>query len=569
MLLEKYPEKTTVPHANLPEGFEKGQVFTPKYLADWAGILLAERLARNRTLTVLDPACGDGELLLAIQSSMPRAKLIGVDIDPVALSDAQKRLSKKALLIRRDMLVFQPNDEDDWQSNVDAIISNPPWGADTLQSSTDLRTAGFTLATGQYDSWSLFLELSLRLLRNGGYAVFILPDSIFAPEHAATRRMLTEQYSLEVIARLGEGIFKGVFRGTVLILVRKSHPVPNQQIEILRLSRTKRQAIIAGYLTLQDARTSDAHRVLQSRFLADGTARWDIDVRTHETRTLEKIEAKGGNWADLLVSGRGVEISKKGAVRTCTMCNYSIPAPTKPRTVVCRSCGSTCHSDEMLLNNVTRPVTPSHDGYIPFVVGEDIGRYQLTCSRELALNVAGLNYKTLDIYASERLLVRKTGVGLKATLTDKNAATNQVVFHFSLKNNLKDWDFYLPYILGVMSSRIMFAYHLRKSGESEWRSHPYVTPKTLRGLPIPVPEQGTQNWMQAHMIAQLVRQHLKTGGRDNSLDLKIECLVAGLFDMSSDDIVWAKHVISSAQDLEPMRALGSFDETSVSAERVQ
>ena len=560
---------------NSLDGIEKGQVFTPKYLADWVAHLLAEKLPPHQSTTILDPACGNGELLVSVAPLLQNAKLIGVDIDPAALSSAQDRTPNNCQFYLGDMLsrscptpflskgTYKP-----MPKKVDAIIANPPWGADTFKSKSELQSTGFTLASGQYDSWCLFVELSLALLKRKGRAAFILPDAIFLPEHEATRRLLVNNYSIELIARLGEGIFKGIHRGTVVVVVQNIKPTTNHLIDVFRLSKSERRTIAYDKDSLTTSQRSLSHSVPQSRFLKNQLTRWDIDVNSNERKTIEKIESCSGNWADLLIWGRGVEISKKGSVRCCENCSFVIPAPIKPREIICRRCGLASYSETMPLRHVISKLNNSKEGFTPFVAGEDIGRYKLTSSRQIAMNIDGLNYKNIAIYSKERILIRKTGVGLKATLTKIKAISNQVVFHFIPKPEIEDWNFYLPYVLGVLSSRIIFAYHLKKSGENEWRSHPYVTPTILATLPIPVPEKGKSTWTQAHAVADAVRYHLETGGVEKESDLRIERLVAGIFRLSTRDIAWTKKVISSAQNLEPMKSLNNFDETSVFAELV-
>ena len=278
------------------------------------------------------------------------------------------------------------------------------------------------------------------------------------------------------------------------------------------------------------------------------------------------MDSEGGNWSELILSGRGVELSKKGIVKACRNCGHATPAPTRPRDVICAGCGQTAHSEEMLTERIVVSESNGMPGFMPLIVGEDIGRYDLSCSRQIKLNVPGINYKHQELYGQERLLVRKTGIGLKATVTDKVAASNQVVFHYVPRS--KDMNFFLYYVLGVLSSRTMFAYHLRKSGENEWRSHPYVTPKSLAALPIPTPEVGSRAWRQATEIATRVKKHLIHKGRDKKLDLEIEGLVAGLYGLDRSDLGWVKQVICDAQNLEPMRALGEFDSSSISIEMV-
>jgi len=148
----------------LPADFEKGQVFTPRFLASWVSLLLAERLGDDWRGRILDPACGDGELLDAALEYLPNAKLVGFDIDTDAVSAAKRRLGSRAKIETRDPLLTRSERMSNKALAIDAIISNPPWGADLLHSSSQLRSFGYSLANGQYDSWSLFVEMSLKTL---------------------------------------------------------------------------------------------------------------------------------------------------------------------------------------------------------------------------------------------------------------------------------------------------------------------------------------------------------------------------------------------------------------------
>ena len=194
--------------------------------------------------------------------------------------------------------------------------------------------------------------MSLKALENGGVAVFILPDAIFSPEHASTRSLVAKNYTVELIARLGEGIFKGVYRGTTVLVIRKCKPEPTHVVEVFRLSKAKRAAVLSGDLDLQDARNLNSHHVSQSRFLSGTGCRWDIDVRNSDQNLLGRLEASGGSWTELIVSGRGVELSKRGLVKVCENCGYVTPSPTRPRDVTCQGCGLTTHSEEMTTQRI-------------------------------------------------------------------------------------------------------------------------------------------------------------------------------------------------------------------------
>lgn len=534
----------------------KGQVFTPEFLAHWAGQLVNDHIPNTASPKILDPACGDGELLVAAQNIFSDGLFYGVDIDPNAISRAQQRIRRNASLIVSNVLENPFYNDNELSRNLgqfDAIISNPPWGIKLTDGQSDNTTNGYAFATGQFDSWCLFVEFSLRILKPKGVAVFILPDSIFSPEYSRIRHILVKRHTIDLIARLGEGVFPNIYRGTVVIALRKTNPCQNHRIEIIRLTKDDRKKVVSGSIPISYYRHHRRHFIPQSQYIEEPNKRWDIDVRANEREIIRKIEMKGENWPTLFEFGRGIEISKTGNVRSCTKCNYVIPEPRKHRIVKCKRCGNTSNSEVM-----PQRVVVSHDptqltGSIPFIVGEDVNRYSLTTTRFIELNVDGLNYKKLQTYSKERLLLRKTGIGINATITQRLAATNQVVFHIMPRHGVEHT--YLAFLLGVISSRLLFAYHLKKSGEIEWRSHPYITPTIVRQLPIPIPKRGGKLWPSVEAIADCVRKQITITNKSHEIDMEIEDRVSSLYGLTNADRIWVKHVIQDAQQLKPMRTL--------------
>ncbi|MEA2999388.1 MAG: adenine-specific DNA-methyltransferase [Sphingomonadales bacterium] len=155
--------------------------------------------------------------------------------------------------------------------------------------------------------------------------------------------------------------------------------------------------------------------------------------------------------------------------------------------------------------------------------------------------------------------MRKTGIGLNAAIDVTGAYTNQVVFEYALRASAAYSFSYLHYVLGVLSSRILFAFHLKRGGELEWRSHPYVTQKTLAALPIPLPRPGSQGERQAAAIAAVVAEHLATGDKE----IEIEALVGGLYGLDGGDIEWVLDVLDGAADLDAMRRLRLASRTAI------
>ncbi|MFC7618484.1 class I SAM-dependent methyltransferase [Actinokineospora soli] len=94
-----------------------GLHYTPPALAAF----VADRAlaaAPDRPLRVLDPACGDGELLAAVAALAPGASLTGYDLDERAVATAQARLPTAAIA-HKDFLESPPPER------FDLVVTNP------------------------------------------------------------------------------------------------------------------------------------------------------------------------------------------------------------------------------------------------------------------------------------------------------------------------------------------------------------------------------------------------------------------------------------------------------------
>jgi adenine-specific DNA-methyltransferase len=529
----------------------RGAVYTPPALAEWVAERLVSAL-RGGPATVADLACGQGALLRAVASRRRGIRLVGIDIAREDLRVASQ-VVPNAHLIEADATGLRNVDA---VGPFDGIILNPPWGVTLPHSARALRAQGYTLAEGQFDSANVFVELALTLLRPGGVAAFILPDSIFFPEHARVRQLLLASTELLLIARLGEGFFRDVFRGTAVVVARKAVPSDDHVVECLHLSAEERRAVLDGRRSLSGVAAACGHSVPQERFAR--YADFDISVRDEHAQFVEKLRRQGGTWSDWFESGRGVELSKSGQIVRCLSCRHAWPLPRTARALDCPVCGTRAKSKDLPIEVLTRPLSEAQDGWVPLIAGIDVGRYRCEATHAIRTGAAGINYKSEAVHVGERILVRKTGVGLRVALTAQSAYTTQVVFHYVPSPRAPR--FLAAYVQGVMASRVMLAYHMLVSGETEWRSHPYVTQKVISQLPIPDPVVERCRRPQAKAIASAVRRHL--AAPSGATDLAIEALVAGLFDLGQGDLKAVASVLDRAQDLSGFREL-RFDPAAI------
>jgi adenine-specific DNA-methyltransferase len=526
-----------------------GAVYTPPVLAKWMAALLVERLAR-RVVTVLDPACGDGSLLDHV-AQLRSVRLVGVDCDPGATASAKRRLPRAAVECADGLATLAVGFGADTKLPIGGVIANPPWGAALPQKRDDLRVLGYKLVAGQVDSWDLFVEGIVRSVRHGTPFVLALPDALFLPEHRRTRELLATHCSLDVVARLGEGFFEKVCRGTVIVAGRTGRPGRGHAVSCIRLKPSDRKLVLSGQMSLIDATRSAAHVVPQCDFSRDANYRFSVDASQDERRRLRYLDQFKFPWDDWTVSGRGVELSKRGSVTACPQCSCYRPAPRKGETARCAKCDVSWTPSKRQIEAVVAD-RPGRGRWSPLIVGADVDRHACKPSRHLRLGVPGIKYKDLDQLRQRKLLVRKTGIGIKAAVDSSGAATTQVVFHFIARPGAPE--FILDYLEGVLCSRVLLAWYLKQSGESEWRSHPYITQQVIRQFPVPMPVASAEI-EQARAIADAVATRRRQCAPRPDDDYAIERLVAGMYRYTIDDVRWTLDVLQAAQPLEPIRTL--------------
>lgn len=546
--------KSTVTQADL------GAFYTPPVLSNWIATLIS-KYHKDASKSIIDPASGDGALLAPL-SNICTNKIHAVDINASDFSTVKNRIKGIKRLSLHELDTLNPSKSTStlnfWkrffkEEEVGVVVSNPPWGGKISQNSKELLRNGFTLASGQYDSYELFMELMIEASVEKTFLIFIIPDSIFLPEHKSLRELILRKTKIHLLSRLGEGFFKNVNRGTSVLLLERGLPDKEHVVRCMRLNKVWRDNVLRQNHTLEEAFGELSHSVRQERFLNNSESLFDIDILDTE-KTISKIDQIAKmNLSQYLTSGRGVEISKSGKVFTCNRCNNAHPVPRKKDYINCK-CGNTIIiEDEEVKKLISNKPTKNS---VPLIVGEDIKRYSCKASRYLQVDIKGIQYKDVKSFNEKKLLIRKTGIGIKSSIDTSGAHTNQVVFHYIAKKEKHIPEFIIEYVQGVLSSRVLMAYYLQRYGDNEWRSHPYITQKVISQLPIPDFSKSEDTYLLAQEIASNVRKMNNTTAEVAfNIDLQIEKLVVKLFSLTDEDCKWMLQVLQGAQQLEPIRAL--------------
>lgn len=443
----------------------------------------------------------------------------------------------------------------------DIIIGNPPWGADLSDIRPYLEREGseYKLASGQYDSYELFIELGLNLLNEQGTLSYVIPDSIFQPEHEPLRQIIIEHQPCHII-KLGEGIFKNVYRGSALVEVKRNNS-PSKKVlcGVVRKEDRKRLFDSDQKDSLMEIIEKIGHERSKESFKFRGTLEFDVNTTEYDIDIVKKIEKDGISWDDYS-SGRGVELGKYGLVMKCPNCLKWDTYPEEEKggdykTKKCSHCKTAYEiEDSPLKNAIIKENVAQEDGWQPLIVGESVNRYNISTKLFIKIGLDGINYKKDSQYESPKLLIRKTGIGIYASIDYEDRKTNQVVFIFQ-KEDTATHD--LEYLLACLSSRLMLFYYYVRFGEVEWKSFPYITTAIIKKLPIKKIDFNDQRQKEIYdWIVVKVKEIVKSGRPiDTETDWEIEKRIMDLYGITPDEKKRVWEVIQSAEKLRIVREM--------------
>ncbi len=277
------------------------QWFTPSWIADF----LIEDAITSPRQTFIDPACGAGHILvpalrrsvtLLVESGLPEDKAVqlainelifGLDIEPQLTAAANLSLylacrdihptaklnpanlfsitnsvgGSLCLNVPELRVVAESADEQspkmarNLPGQFDALAANPPYMSRRNMPDDLCEFLSDHYPLSKYDLYSAFVELSIRLLKEGARASLICQQSVLSISRFKPLREFIEQHSrIETIVQLGSGSFptragEKVNNAIITFRRQKQHQEKeNGQLQFARIlyPEEKKQAEIFG-----------------------------------------------------------------------------------------------------------------------------------------------------------------------------------------------------------------------------------------------------------------------------------------------------------------------------------
>jgi len=202
-----------------------GATFTPPLLADFLSDKLISHLemSENKRISILDPACGEGELLSSIANKVKsldkgQFQIIGYDTNTEYLEAAKSNLSEingiSINILQQDFLesegvIVEKSDlfhQSEPSELSDIIIANPPYVRTQILGTKKAQELAkrFNL-TGRVDLYYPFLIAMTNVLKEGGLIGVITSNRyLFTKSGESIRKFLLDNYEILEVIDLGD-----------------------------------------------------------------------------------------------------------------------------------------------------------------------------------------------------------------------------------------------------------------------------------------------------------------------------------------------------------------------------
>lgn len=434
--------------------------------------------------SAIDPACGAGAFLLALRQiyGEKMERLAGMDLDPAALTLCAQTVPGASLHLQDALLT-------DHGATYDICLGNPPYvssglrGAQSMATelSRKLRARFPNSAQYKLNSYPLFIERGLELVREGGLIGYILPDSFLTGRYfEKVRRLLRDQTLLELIL-IRENFWQwGLVGQSVILFARKARPPSGHRVHVRICDR------VADLEMGSDAYVEEAD------LLWGPAERFRLIPDPQDRAFLRHLEmasnvSRISDW-----------------VRT-----YS---------------GLIGRAGQHTLRRSQNPAAPGPWGRL-LASGREVDRYRVEWQgEEVCLHLPLIKSGgDLPVYAKPKLLLRQTGDCLRAAFDDSGLyCLNNIHLVLPLSPQTP-----LRWVLALLNSRTVDRYYRLVTMETD-RIYAQIDLDLVNAIPVP---QAAASDIQR--VSELVRAREKaaTHGEAASVEAEIEVAVRQLYQL--------------------------------------
>ncbi|MDD3665370.1 MAG: N-6 DNA methylase [Bacteroidales bacterium] len=401
------------------------------------------------------------------------------------------------------------------QGGFDTIIGNPPYGATFSDPELTYFKNKYKTSVWRGESYLLFIEAGLKLLKQNGELGYIIPDTLLNLGFtASSRNYILQNSKLKELVLLPSNVFSGATVDTIILLTQKQEYINTlYKTNVLVNVFDKKSTITSINNPLRHFEVNTEVWHTQNAF--------NLQSDSSENELIAKLEKGKKKVSEIAEMYSGIKA-------------YEVGKGNPPQTDIIR--------DSKPFTSEIQETTE----WQPFYDGKHIGRYQL-----LWKNNNWIKYgkwlaapRNPENFIDEKILIRKiTGKTLIATYIPYTSYCNTLLFVLKIKNTV----FSYTSLTGVLNSSLIGWYFRKKFQISDSDTFPQIMIRDI--LEFPIPELNNKIGSDIGVnVEQLIKLHeeLKTAKipdkieqiktRIKHIDGKINQLAYQLYGLTMNEI---------------------------------
>jgi hypothetical protein len=391
------------------------------------------------------------------------------------------------------------------------IIGNPPWGSKLSREEKDYYFEKFHLKGSKrnLNAFELFVYQSDKLLssKDGILALYLPKNLARSNQYTNLREFLLQKYELYSLNFFER--FQNVTQEFISIIGKKAKQI-NPQHEIL---------------------INNDRKLQQKVFLTNTDNIFTLEIDESAILKLKLINRDSIPLEQFVTIKRGEELSKRGGIMFCDVCNTWVPLSSRKPYIECSNCLTKIENEKFqkqFLINKTQ--TPKHRK--PILTGEDFDKYMITGNHFFNDSVDFRSKKKSEIYRSPKIVVQKIKRYPWAAYDQKERITTQNVYNLHLKEEIAHQTDILYYILAILNSNLMTWYYEKQFNLGSKFTNA-ISIRNLKRLPIKSPYINKKIFLE---IANQVKKLLTSEGdsdKRSQID-NLDILILELFGWTDD-----------------------------------
>jgi adenine-specific DNA-methyltransferase len=395
----------------------------------------------------------------------------------------------------------------------DIVIANPPYGVNANAQNSDFLKKEFKTFSFRGESYVLFIERALQILKVENHLSFIIPDTLLNLGFTQNIRnhLLTNSKLIE-IDLLPNQVFNDATVDTMLLFTQKQNVVKDfiQNDALVRIFNKKEVP-------------KNLH--FPEKTFSISTEKWfkqqafNLQSDNDETLLIDKIESQFPKLESFVEMFYGIKAYQVGKGK---------PAQTR----------------EIVDLKPFTSLNQTNTKWLPFFDGKHIGRYELLWKSNNWINYgAWLAEPRSPIkFEGEKILIRKIiGKTLIAHYIPYTSYCNTLLFVLKLS---KDAQISYKSLLGILNSKFIGWYFRKKFQITDEDTFPQIMIRDILQFAIPNTQSAVNQQIENLVEAILAQKQADSSVSTAVLEATLDRLVYELYDLNELEIAMIEKAIS-------------------------